>query len=108
MATEASLLVQPAQTALAHSAAPRIGKPATLDAARKVARDFEAFFLSQMIQPMFSNLSAAEPFGGGTSEQIWRSLQVDEFGKSMAKKGGVGLADVILREILKVQELAQT
>ena len=108
MASEANLLVHSAQTALAPSGTPRIGKTASLDAARKVARDFESVFLSQMIQPLFANLSAEKPFGGGTSEGIWRSLQVDEFGKAMAKQGGVGLADAILREILKTQELAQT
>ena len=108
MSAESALLTQSAQTALAHRDGPSLGKPKTLDQARKVAQDFEAFFLSQMIQPLFANLGAEEPFGGGSSEQIWRSLQVDEFGKAMAKQGGVGLADSVLAQILKMQELSQT
>ncbi|MCP5366052.1 MAG: rod-binding protein [Hyphomicrobiales bacterium] len=72
--------------------------------ARKVAQDFEAFFLSQALQPMFAELTPEQPFGGGNAEQMWRSLQVEEYGKAIARQGGIGLADSIMREMLKVQE----
>ena len=72
--------------------------------AKKAAQDFEAFFLGQMLQPMFSNLSSDGPFGGGHAEKIWRAMMVDEIGKSMAKSGGIGIADYVQREILRVQE----
>jgi Rod binding domain-containing protein len=71
---------------------------------RKVAEDFEAVFLSQMLKPMFANLGAEKPFGGGSGEDMWRSLQVDEFGKAISRKGGIGIADNIFREMLKLQE----
>jgi len=71
---------------------------------RKVAKDFEAVFLSQMLKPMFANLGAEKPFGGGSGEDMWRSLQVDEFGKAISKNGGIGIADNIFREMLKLQE----
>ena len=71
---------------------------------RKVAEDFEAVFLSQMLKPMFANLSAEKPFSGGSGEDMWRSLQVDEFGKAISRKGGIGIADNIFREMLKLQE----
>ena len=72
---------------------------------RKTAQDFEASFLSQMLKPMFANLGAAKPFGGGTGEDMWRSLQVNEYGKAIAQKGGIGLADSVFREMLKLQEV---
>ena len=72
---------------------------------RKTAQDFEASFLSQMLKPMFANLSAAKPFGGGTGEDMWRSLQVKEYGTDSAQKGGIGLADSVFREMLKLQEV---
>jgi Rod binding domain-containing protein len=72
--------------------------------ARETAVDFEAFFLGQMMQPMFANIGAEEPFGGGHAEQIWRTLMVDEYGKAMAKAGGIGIADQVQREILRMQE----
>ena len=72
---------------------------------RKVAKDFEAVFIAQMLQPMFQNLGAEEPFGGGHGEDVWRSMQVQEYGKAITKAGGIGVADAVLREMIKMQEL---
>jgi flagellar protein FlgJ len=72
---------------------------------RKTAQELEASFLSQMLKPMFANLGAEKPFGGGSGEDMWRSLQVDEYGKAIAQKGGIGLADSVFREMLKLQEV---
>ena len=68
------------------------------------AVDFEAVYLAQMLQPMFDNLKAAEPFGGGFGEDVWRSLQVQEYGKAIAKSGGIGLADTVAQELIHAQE----
>jgi len=83
------------------SAAIRSGDQAKAQAA---AQDFEAFFLSQMMQPMFSGLSTEAPFGGGSAEATWRSLLVDEYGKLMAQNGGIGVADSVMRTMLAAQE----
>ncbi len=94
-------------TDVAMMAAQRSPKPTVsgdVQHIRKVAEDFEAVFLGQMLKPMFANLGAEKPFGGGSGEDMWRSLQVDEFGKAIAKKGGIGIADNIFREMLKLQE----
>jgi len=84
---------------------PKVRRAANLVEARKVAREFEAVFLGQMLQPMFANINAVEPFGGSSSEKMWRTMQVEEFGKAIAKSGGIGLADTVFREIIKTQEL---
>ncbi len=72
---------------------------------RKVAEDFEAVFIGQMLQPLFKNLGAEEPFGSSESEKMWRTMQVDEYGKAFTKAGGIGLSDAILKEMIKLQEL---
>ena len=81
----------------------------TADLARSKAKDaaekFEGQFLSFMLQQMFEGVKAEEPFGGGHGEEMFRSLMTEAMGKQMAKKGGVGLADTIQREILKMQGL---
>ncbi len=77
----------------------------TSSEARKVAEDFEAVFIGQMLQPLFQNLGAEKPFGGGSSEKMWRSMQVDEYGKAITKSGGIGIADAVFKEILKMQEV---
>ena len=58
-----------------------------------------------MLQPMFADINSEPPFGGGHAEKIWRSMLVDELGKGMAKAGGIGIADSIQREMLRLQEV---
>jgi Rod binding domain-containing protein len=84
---------------------PNIGSAKNMQEARKIAQDFEAVFLGQMLQPMFQNIETAEPFGGGTSEKMWKAMQVEEYGKAIASSGGIGLADAVFREIIKAQEI---
>jgi flagellar protein FlgJ len=86
---------------------PQLGKVNSAVQAQKTAQDFEAFFLGQMLQPMFEGLGAEKPFGGGNAEKIWRTMMVDEMGKAMAEAGGIGIADQVQREILRLQEAEQ-
>ncbi|WP_316977862.1 rod-binding protein [Shumkonia mesophila] len=98
------LALQAENAMAAGSRTPTPGRGMNLAKAREAAQDFEAFFLGQMLQPMFADLEAEEPFGGGEAESMWRSLQVDEYGKAFARKGGVGIADMVVREMIKMQE----
>ena len=98
---------------------PLAGKPATpptagaanvaSDAFRAKAKDaankFESQFLSQMIGQMFEGVKTDGPFGGGFGEQMFRSMMTDAMAKQMTQTGGVGVSDVVQREILKMQGL---
>ena len=92
-------------------AAPRLPRVSLATAAgatdaaamRRVAQEFEAVFLAQMLKPMFADAEAEAPFGGGAAEEIWRSVQLDEIGKSIARSGGIGLASAVERELLRLQ-----
>lgn len=84
---------------------PELRKAHDRTEAREISEDFEAVFLAQMLQPMFENLSAEEPFGGGSAEGMWRSMQVEEYGKAITKAGGIGIADAVFREIIRMQEI---
>jgi Rod binding domain-containing protein len=75
------------------------------DAARRAAEDFEAVFVAQMMEPMFKGLKTDGPFGGGNGEMVFRSLMIQEVGKEIASAGGVGIADSVYREMLKMQGL---
>jgi Rod binding domain-containing protein len=70
------------------------------------AQEFEGVFVSQMLGQMFEGISTDGPFGGGQGEQMFRSLMMDEYGKQIAKQGGVGIASAVTRELLKQQEMA--
>jgi peptidoglycan hydrolase FlgJ len=76
-------------------------------AAKTAAQDFEAVFLSQMLNQMYEGIPTDGPFGGGQGEAMFRSLMLDEYAKQMAAQGGVGIADYVSRELLKHQETAQ-
>ncbi|HEX7885715.1 MAG TPA: rod-binding protein [Phenylobacterium sp.] len=91
-----SLLTTPAQTSAAD-----LVKSKASDAGQK----FEAQFLSTMFQHMFAGIETDGPFGGGTGEEMFRSLMTEAMGKQVAKTGGIGLADTVQREILKLQGL---
>ncbi len=104
MSLDAPITFQADRFLAAKPVAPSLGKKASEEQARKVARDFESFFISQMLQPMFREIKPEEPFSGGSGEDAWRSFQVDEYGKAVARSGGIGIADMVFREILKAQE----
>lgn len=69
------------------------------------AQNFEQVFLNTMLGQMFSGLGQDSPLGGKQSE-AWRGMLVDEYSKSMAAQGGVGLAPHIYRELIGAQEAA--
>jgi flagellar protein FlgJ len=75
-------------------------------AADKAARDFEGWMVGQMLQPMFKSVKTNGMFGGGYAEDTFRDLLVDEYGKKVAESGGLGIAAMVRREILKAQEVA--
>lgn len=74
--------------------------------AEKSAEDFEAFFLTKMMETMFDGVSTDGMFGGGHAEKIYRSMLLDEYGKEMAKVGTVGVKQSVMRSILEMQEMA--
>lgn len=73
---------------------------------RAAAEEYEALFIGQMLAPMFENLGGGL-FGGGPGEAVYRSMMVEQYGKSIARSGGIGIADSVEREILKLQEIGQ-
>ena len=71
--------------------------------AKQSSQDFEQVFVNQMFQHMFKGVGEG-PFSGGPGAQVWRSFMVDEYAKSFVKKGGIGLAAHVERELLAMQE----
>ena len=85
---------------------PSVTAAATPDDALKVGRQFETMFLSEMLQPMFQGLKTDGLFGGGHGEEMFRSMQVEEYAKAVMKQGGIGVAAAVQREVLRMQEQA--
>ena len=103
--SNSGLMTLQAQNALAAGQqTPKMARGLNVGKAREAAQDFEAFFLSQMLQPMFAGISTDGPANGGEAEEMWRSFQVDEYGKAFARAGGIGIADMVFREMIRMQE----
>src|SRR5215472_9726455 len=105
MATMPALAGQTGPASLSALAA--AGAKPTLDVkarARGQATDFEAMFLSSMFNQMLTGLDGEGPFGGSGASGVWRSFLSDEYAKSFAKSGGIGIADHVYRALLGQQE----
>jgi Rod binding domain-containing protein len=97
--------------------APPIGAPlplraeaaraADVDALRRAAEEFEAVFLAEMLAPMFEALETDGLGGGGVGEQIFRPMLVERYAEALAAAGGVGVAESVLRELMRLQETVQ-
>ena len=99
-------LIQQALPAVAPQVTvPKPSQTQSASQARKVAEDFEAFFIAQTVESMFAGIQTDGPFGGGNGEQMFRSMLSQEYGKSMARGSSIGIADQVYREILKTQEM---
>jgi len=72
---------------------------------KDAAQAFESQLLSLMMKPMFEGISSSGPFGGGAGEETYRSFLLDAFAKQTAKAGGLGIAQPVMTEMLKLQGL---
>jgi peptidoglycan hydrolase FlgJ len=71
----------------------------------KSAKDFEAMAIGQLLQPMFDTVDSAHgTFGGGSGEEAWKPMLVQEFAKQISNQGGLGLARPIYDAMLRMQE----
>jgi len=73
--------------------------------AKAAAQDFEAVFINSMFQQMFTSVGGDGPFGGGGATGVWRSFLTDEYSKTFAKAGGIGIADQVYRSLMAQQEI---
>ena len=80
------------------------GQQSVSDRAHAKAVDFEAMFLSSMFQEMFTDIGKEGPLGNGPGVGVWRTFLTTEFGKSVAKSGGVGIANQVYKSLMAHQE----
>ena len=79
--------------------------PAQVGHLREQAKDLEGIFLNTLMKEMFSSLKTDESaMGGGFAEETWRGMQAEQFASAVAEKGGIGLADNLMSDLLRLQE----
>jgi Rod binding domain-containing protein len=97
----------PSTVSSLNTGAPAIGSNLDVTSAKKTGEDFEAFFLSQAFENMYSGVNADPMFGGGAGESIYRSMMIQEYSKVAARTHSTGIGDQVTREILRLQEHQQ-
>jgi Rod binding domain-containing protein len=71
--------------------------------AKATSQDFEAMFLNSMFSQMTNTLKGEGPFGNTTGTGVWRSMLTEQYSKSFAKAGGVGISKDVYRELILQQ-----
>ena len=71
--------------------------------AKATAQDFEAMFLNSMFSQMTSGLKGEGPFGDTPGTGVWRSMLTEQYSKSFAKAGGVGISSDVYRTLILQQ-----
>lgn len=84
---------------------PQQAEPKTEAKLRRAAEDFTAVALNEMLKPIFDTSDTSEGlFGGGAGERAFRPMMVNEMARQMARGGGLGLAEPVYQQMLRLQE----
>lgn len=65
---------------------------------KEAVSEFESLFINQMLKSMRDTIGKSELFHGGNAEEIYTSMLDTELSKNMARSGGIGLSDMLLRQ----------
>jgi flagellar protein FlgJ len=71
----------------------------------KAAEDFTAVALNELLKPMFDTEDTSKGmFGGGEAEEQFKPMIITEIAKQIAHSGGLGLAEPVYQQMLRLQE----
>ncbi|MBE9606186.1 rod-binding protein [Acetobacteraceae bacterium H6797] len=72
---------------------------------RRTAEKFEAQAIAELLKPMFETVDTSKGFGGGgAGEAAFKPMLVEQYAASMARSGGIGIADAMMTQLLRAQE----
>lgn len=80
--------------------------PRDVARADAAAKDFEAVFIAQLLEPLFASVETPSIAGGGKSEAFFKGLLQENYAKAFAERGGFGLADQVKAALLDIQARA--
>lgn len=82
--------------------------PAQTSKLQGQATELEGMFLNTLVKEMFASIKTdKQSLGGGFAEDTWRGMQAEQLSTSMARNGGIGLADRLMGDLVALQEAAQ-
>lgn len=100
VAPSASATATRAAHGSAGAAGAAAGRAARTDAElRKACEELESVFLQELLKEMRKTVPKDDLFGGGRGEDVFQSMFDQEIAKKMAERGGIGLAEVLYRQL---------
>ena len=75
-------------------------------ALRSACAEFESYFLYIMMKEMRKTVDRKDSLLYSQTEDMFQQLLDEEYGKSLAKAGGIGLADMMYRQLKTEQNAA--
>lgn len=74
----------------------------------KTASDFETLFLETSLNQITATTGDTGPLGeNGTGGDTYRTMLTNGYAKSITKSGGVGIANNVMAQMIKMQEAGQ-
>ena len=70
------------------------------EAVEQAAKQFESFFLAQILKNMRQTIPKDGLFEQGFSSEVYTEMLDQEYARSLSESGGIGLADVLQRQFL--------
>jgi peptidoglycan hydrolase FlgJ len=65
---------------------------------RETAQEFEGVFIGMVLKAMRASVGSGGLFKNGMDTQTYRDMFDQEVGRQIAKGGGIGLAQLVLRD----------
>lgn len=90
--------------------------PASLPGQKKVDReklkkactDFEALFMTRILRAMRQTVPPGGFLGNSPGKEIYQGLMDQELAKSMSRRGGIGLGEMLYRQVIQREEKSQS
>ena len=68
---------------------------------RQAAREFESIFIGQILKSMRQASAHGKTLLSGTGQRVYQDMMDEEFSKAMSQGGGIGLADLLMKDLLR-------
>ena len=71
---------------------------------KKACGDFESIFIAKMLKTMRGSSPPSGFFGKGSGQEMFQSLFDEEIGKNLAKGRGIGLGNMMFRNMTRKED----
>lgn len=72
--------------------------------AKQAAKEFEAFFVFQMLEHMSAGVKSPDVYGGGSAEDMFRSMLNEKMAAEVSANSPLGIAEAVEKQIQRYQK----